>query len=84
MSGAVISRVELGAAHDGVAEMVVTLRYENGGETLIALDAYAVDHLMTACAAPAPEALVGQGGAYVRDALEASSNRFMRAEQKDL
>ena len=32
MSGAVITRVRLGAAHDGVAEMVLTLTYENGKE----------------------------------------------------
>ena len=38
MSGAVISRVQLAAAHDGEAEMVVTLRFENGGESLVPLD----------------------------------------------
>jgi len=77
MSGAVISRVELGAAHDGAAELVVTLRFDNGGETLVALDHHATHHLMTASGAQDSQALVGQDWARVRDALQASSNRFM-------
>ncbi len=77
MSGAVISRVRVGAAHDGVAEMVVTLRYDNGGETLVPLDPHAAGCLMTACAATGADALIGQGWERVRDALEASSNRFV-------
>ena len=80
MSGAVISRVQLGAAHDGAAEMVLTLRYENGGETLVALDPHAADHLMTACGATEAEALIGQDWSKVRDALEASSNRYAAAQ----
>jgi hypothetical protein len=76
MSGPVISRVQVGAAHDGVAEMVVTLRYDNGGETLVPLDDHAAAHLMTGCGAQGAEGLLGQGWERVRDALEASSNRF--------
>ncbi len=76
MSGAVITRVQVGAAHDGAAELVVTLRYENGGETLVPLDAAAVVRLMSGCAAKDAGALIGQGWERVRDALEASSNRF--------
>lgn len=76
MNGAVISRVRLAAAHDGDAELVVTLRYENGGEALVALDEWAARHLMETSGANGPDALVGQGWEQVRDALEASSNRF--------
>ena len=76
MSGAVISRVQMGAAHDGDAEIVLTLRYDNGGETLVALDPHAAGHLMTACGAAHPDALLGQGWERVRDALEASANRY--------
>jgi hypothetical protein len=83
MSGAVISRVQLGAAHDGAAELVLTLRFDNGGETLIALDGPAADHLMTACAAKDADALLGQGWEQVRDALDASSNRFARTETNE-
>jgi hypothetical protein len=76
VSGAVINRVQLGAAHDGDAELVVVLRYENGGETLVALDEFAARHLMSSCGAESTDALVGQGWERVRDALDASSNRF--------
>jgi hypothetical protein len=76
MSGALISEVSLGAAHDGVAELVVTLRFDNGGETRVALDRHAADHLYTACGVRDSSALVGQGWERVRDALAASSNRF--------
>jgi hypothetical protein len=85
MSGAVISQVRLGAAHDGVAELVVTLRYDNGGETLVALDRHAADHLYAACGVSrseaAAEAFIGQGWECVRDALAASSNRFAAPAQ---
>ena len=76
MSGAVISRVQLGAAHDGAAELVVTLRFVGGGETLVPLDHVAAGHLMTACGVADADALLGQGWERVRDALEISSNRF--------
>ena len=42
MAGAKISEVRLGAAHDGDAELVVTLRFANGGQSLVSLDEYAV------------------------------------------
>lgn len=80
MSEAVIQRIDLGAAHDGDAELLVTLKYANGGETRIALDAFAADHLMTACAVSEPERLVGRGWEHVRNALEASSNRYVTPE----
>ena len=76
MTGAVICRVQLGAAHDGAAELVLTLRFAGGGETLVPLDSTAVGHLMTACGAADANALLGQGWERVRDALETSSNRF--------
>ena len=83
MTVAVISRVRLGAAHDGAAEMVLTLSYENGGETLVALDDHAAEHLMTVCAAKDVDDLLGQGWEKVRDALEASSNRFAAENQNN-
>lgn len=80
MSGAVIAGVRLAAAHDGDAELVVTLRFENGGETQVTLDHYAASHLMDACGTKELDALVGQGWERVRNALEASSNRFAGLE----
>lgn len=82
MSGAAIIGVRLAAAHDGDAELVVTLRYENGGETQVTLDHFAASHLLDACGARDPEALVGQGWEHVRNALEASSNRFVNVDSR--
>jgi hypothetical protein len=76
VSDGAISGVDLAAAHDGVAELVVTLRFDNGGEQRVALDAYAADHLMRACGVDDAAELVGLGWLPVRDALAASSNRF--------
>jgi len=77
MSGAVISRVQVAAAHDGEAELVVALCFENGAESVVALDEWAVRHLMTACGADSADGLVGHGWERVRDALEYASNRFV-------
>jgi hypothetical protein len=80
MTGPVISRIRLGASHDGAAELVVTLRFDTGGETHVALGPEAADHLMSACGARDADALLGQGWERVRDALETSSNRFAGLE----
>jgi hypothetical protein len=77
VSGAVITRVAVGAAHDGAAELVVTLHFENGGETLVSLSADAAGHLMSACGARSQDALLGQGWERVREALEAASRRYV-------
>ncbi len=75
-----ISRVRLGASHDGAAELVLTLRFDGGGETRVALGEDAAGRLMTACGANDADALVGQGWERVRDALQTSSNRFAESE----
>ena len=76
MSQAVISAVQIAAAHDGDAELLVTLRYGNGGETLVTLDEFAVRHLLQTCQASQPDDLVGASWEHVRDALAASSDRY--------
>lgn len=76
MSGAVIRDVRLAAAHDGVAELIVTLRFENGGESLVTLDEHAARNLIEARSAAGPEDLIGTGWEQVRDALAAASARF--------
>lgn len=68
--------VRMAAAHDGVAELAVRLRYANGGETEVILDRAATDVLLQNCAVDAPAQLIGQSWMQVRDALQASSNRF--------
>ncbi|MFN7179517.1 hypothetical protein [Hyphomonas sp.] len=76
MSLAVIRDVRVAAAHDGDAELMVTLEYENGGTSLVALDEYAARTLLESCAATSPEGLIGAGWEKVRDALVASSQRY--------
>jgi hypothetical protein len=83
MSDAFISRVQLAAAHDGEAELMVTLQFENGGETPVALDGHAVRALMESCRVEHPDQLVGKGWGHVRDALEVSSNRFMNSNSNE-
>lgn len=76
MSEVTISNVQLAAAHDGAAELLVTLTFDNGGLTQVALDEFATNHLMTACGASCAADLVGKDWRHVRDALDASSHRY--------
>ena len=78
MTDAVIAEVRIAAAHEGVAELVVVLRYANGGRSEVALDQLASAALMDACGATHPEQLTGHGWEKVRDALGVSWNRFQR------
>ena len=79
MNIAVISQVQIAAAHDGDAELIVTLTYDNGGTTLVTLDEYAVRALFDACGTSVPEDLIGASWERVRDALVASSRRYAGA-----
>ncbi|MEE4348876.1 MAG: hypothetical protein V2J26_01475 [Pacificimonas sp.] len=79
MSGARIEQVELAAAHDGVAELIVTLAFENGGKSLVTLDEYAARNLMAARGVDDADALRGTSWEYVRDALAAASSRHQLA-----
>ena len=76
MSGAVIAATRLGAAHDGVAELVVTLRHAGGGESEVRLDEPAAAALLDACGVAKPNELAGVGWEKVRDALRTSWNRL--------
>lgn len=76
MSMAVISDVRIAAAHDGEAELVVTLAFGNGGRSEVALDEYAARRLLESCRGEEPADLIGAGWEHVRDALIASSARF--------
>lgn len=79
MSGAVISEVRIAAAHDGDAELIVVLTFANGGKSLVTLDEYATRSLMASANADHADQLIGLGWDKVRDALIASSNRFVAA-----
>ena len=76
MTTAVVAATRLGAAHDGAAELVVTLRHEGGGESEVRLDEPAAAALLDACGAAGPEELAGVGWERVRDALRVSWNRL--------
>ncbi len=76
MSGAIIRAVSVGAAHDGAAELCITLGFANGGESLVTLDDHAARALLTACGATTADALIGVGWVQVRDALISASDRF--------
>ena len=76
MTIATIRDVHIGAAHDGEAELLVTLEYGNGGRTQVTLDEFAVRTLLSSCQAQTPEDLIGADWALVRDALIASSERY--------
>ncbi len=76
MTGAVIHAVQIAAAHDGDAELIVTLAYDNGGRSLVSLDEYAARFLLEANGNTGPDALIGASWELVRDALAASSARY--------
>lgn len=83
MSGAVISSVRVAAGHDGSAELVVTLRHGNGGESAVTLDETAAAALFAACQVSEPDALTGHGWERVREALDVSWNRFTKTDPTD-
>jgi hypothetical protein len=70
----VITKVRLAAAHEGVAELVVSLTYINGGESDIALDQATGARLMRRVGAIKMEDLIGQGWEHIRDALTDTYN----------
>lgn len=71
---AVITNVRLAAAHEGVAELVVSLTYINGGESDIALDQATSARLMRGVGALKMEDLIGHGWEHIRDALTDTYN----------
>lgn len=83
MSSAVIQHVQVAAAHDGIAELIVTLAFENGGRSLVTLDEYATRKLLESTGAGQPEELTGTSWEHVRDALAASSARFLNDQIQD-
>lgn len=76
MADAVIKAARIAAAHDGVAELVVELAYENGGVGEVVLDELAARTLMQNCQAQSVDDLLGQGWQAVREALQVSWNRY--------
>jgi hypothetical protein len=69
---AVIKTVSLGAAHEGHVELLVTLRFPTGGESVICLDPISSTRLMDLAGAQQMEDLIGCGWTLVRDAISAA------------
>jgi len=78
MASATISGVRIAAAHDGDAELIVSIRYENGGSSEITLDQLASSTLMASCNAETPDELTGHSWEKIREAIQASYNRYQR------
>lgn len=75
MTHAVIKRVRLGAAHEGVAELVLDIEHASGGITEVPMDTRASHALMMSCRARTVDDLIGQSWEKVRDAIAESYNR---------
>jgi len=73
---AIIKQARVAAAHEGTAEMVVSIEYDNGGITDVSLDAAAVEALMNSTRATSLDALIGTSWEQVRDALTTAYNRY--------
>lgn len=71
-----IGQARIIAAHDGVAELLLTIVYDNGGSTDVTLDSTAADALLRSCDATDIEDVTGHDWEKVRDALTHSYNRF--------
>jgi len=71
-----IKATRIAVAHDGVAELIVCIEYDNGSTSEITLDAIAGEALMGFCGATALEELEGHSWERVKEALGASYNRF--------
>lgn len=76
MGTATITNVRIVAAHDGAAELMVTLGYANGTTNDVPLDQYASAELMRHCDASDFEELLGRTWDDVRIALKRAYNRF--------
>jgi hypothetical protein len=59
MSEAVIVSAEIAAGHDGEADLVVRVRYENGAVAPVTIDAETAMKLMNACGVSAINELPG-------------------------
>ena len=79
MTQATIHGVRVAAAHDGSAELIVSIIYENGAVSEITLDEIAGASLMKNCDALDPAQLKGQSWTKVKQALSVSYNRFKNA-----
>ena len=67
--GPTIARAQLGAAHDGLPELILGIRFENGVLGNVIVDNDAGIRLLARCGVDRIEDLVGQSWREVRNAL---------------
>lgn len=67
---AAIERAVVAPGHDGSAELVVHLRYANGGTSSVTLDARSAERLFDRCGAKELAQLVGQPWRHLMYVLE--------------
>lgn len=72
MVDATIERAVVTPGHDGSAEMLVYVRYDNGGRGHVNLDAAAAERLFDRCGATHLEQLVGQPWQHLMHILDSS------------
>jgi len=71
-----IKDARVAAAHEGIAELIVKIEYDNGGISEVALDQMATSALLRSCDAENIEDIKGHSWDKVRDALQVSYNRY--------
>ncbi len=76
MANATIKEARVAAAHEGIAELIVSIEYDNGSTTDIPLDQMATSALLKSCDAQTIEDIKGHPWEKVRDALQVSFNRY--------
>jgi len=69
MGEAIIVGAEIDAGHDGAAELIVRLRYDNGAEGDVTLDSAVGFALMRACGADCFADLAGQSWRKILEGL---------------
>ena len=71
---AVITKVRIAAAHEGIAELIVSLEFSNGGQSDVPLDQDASARLLRSCGVEKIDELIGQSWVHVRDAISGAFN----------
>ena len=71
---AVISKVRIAAAHEGIAELIVSLEFSNGGHSDGPLDQGAGARRLRPCGVDEIDELIGQSWVHVRDAISGAYN----------
>ncbi|MCC5872553.1 MAG: hypothetical protein JJU22_09170 [Gammaproteobacteria bacterium] len=70
MAEATIERAVVTPGHDGSAELLVTIRYGNGGSGHVSLDAGAAERLFDLCGVTRLEDLAGQPWQHLTHILD--------------